>query len=252
MSTKELSLGEVLTSKVYVKPNSSISFGTPKQYLEPFLKPMLDAGDGYIYRVKVSEPVVNAEDSGAMNIAYPRVMIEADLGEMIEGFRSVVGMVYALDLQKPILKTYSGYNVSSCINLTIFNSDKLYQQEILGEYQKVFDKSREFYESKEKELIDFKETLTKLQTTFLSENTLNQMIGKMVREASKLRLGTTPVIQAAKLLDDNSSQYYVRPDGKFSCSKFNLYNAVTHSISNSSDIVDRALKTIQVSNLILN
>jgi len=251
MSIKDLTLDNVLQSKVYVKPNSSISFGTPKEYLEPFVE-LFDKETAPIFRLKVADPVINAEDSGLRNIAYPRVMIEADLGESIEGFKSVVGLVYALDLQKPVVKIYSGYNVQSCINLTIFNTDNLAQQEILGDYKKLYEKASGFIQNKTAEAIEFKETLTKLQTTFLSESQLNQLIGKMIREASKLRLGTTPIMQATKMLDDNSSQYYVRPDGQFSCSKFNVYNAVTHSITNSNDIVDRAIKTIQLSQLILN
>lgn len=253
MSIKELALEDILASKVYVKPNSSISFGTPKQYLEPFVEPIINKTDGNVsMRVKVAEPIVNANESGEMNIAYPRVLVEADLGEMIPGFRSVIGFIYALDLQKPVIKTYSGYNVISCINLTIFNVDKLFQQELLGNPEKVYEKSDEFFVSKEGELVEFKETLGKLQKSFLTEFQLNQYLGKMIREGSKLRLGTTPILQAAKMLDDNSSQYYTKPEGKFTCSKFNLYNAVTQAITNSNDIVDRAQKTIQLSNLILN
>jgi len=253
MSIKDLMVEDVLSSKVYVKPNSSVSFGTPKEYLEPFIEPIQASSDvKSSFRVKVADPVVNAEDSGAMNIAYPRIMVEADLGEMIPGFKSIVGMIMALDLQKPVLKVYSGYNVMSCLNLTIFNADKIYQQEILGDYQRVYAKATEFFNRKADELVEFKETLTKLQTTFLNEVQLNQLIGKMIRESAKLRLGTTPILQATKMLDDNASQYYVRPDGKFTCSKFNVYNAVTQAITNSSDIIDRAHKTINVSNLILN
>ncbi|WP_448506078.1 hypothetical protein [Immundisolibacter sp.] len=253
MSIKDLSVEDILSSKVYVKSNSSVSFGTPKEYLEPFIEPIkANTEFSSSFRVKVADPVVNAEDSGAMNIAYPRVMIEADLGELIPGFKSIVGLIMALDLQKPVMKVYSGYNVSSCLNLTIFNADKIYQQEILGDYQRVYAKAKEFFEKKADELVEFKETLAKLQTTFLSEIQLNELIGKMIRESAKLRLGTTPILQATKLLDDNSSQYYIKPDGKFTCSKFNVYNAVTQSITNSNDIVDRATKTIQLSNLILN
>lgn len=252
MSIKDLLIEDIISSKVYVKPNSSISFGTPKEYFEPFIEPMLKSSVDAKFRVKVADPVINAEDSGAYNIAYPRIMVEADLGEMIAGFKSTIGMILALDLQKPIVKVYSGYNVSSCLNLTIFNADKIFQQEILGDYQRVYARATEYFNKKADELIEFKETLSKLQTTFLNEVQLNQLIGKMIRESAKLRLGTTPILQATKMLDDNSSQYYVRPDGKFTCSKFNVYNSVTQAITNSNDIVDRANKTINVANLILN
>lgn len=249
---KELSLNDVMESKVYVKPNTSVTFGSPKKYLEPFIEPMLKSNSAISFSVKASEPVVNAEEEGKMNIAYPRVLVEANLGNLIDGFDAVIGMLYALDLQKPVIKVYSGFNAKACLNLTIFDSSRLFQQELLNDINKVYARSEEFFQEKENELLTFKNTLTKLQQSELTENTLNELIGKLIRESAKTRLGTTPVLQASKFLDDNGSNYYVRPDGKFSCSKFNVYNAVTQALTNSNDITDRANKTIQLANIILN
>lgn len=41
MAIKDLLIEDILSSKVYVKPNSSVSFGTPKEYLEPFIEPIV-------------------------------------------------------------------------------------------------------------------------------------------------------------------------------------------------------------------
>lgn len=247
---KDLRVEEVLASKVYVKPGSAVSFGSPKKYLEPFVE--YAEAKAMSFRVKVADPIINAEEEGAMNIAYPRVMIEANLGSLIEGFDAIVGMVYALDLQKPIIKAYSGFNVQSCVNLTIFNNDRLVQQELLADFNKVYNAVENFVNEKEDEVQTFNSNLIKLRESNLSENTFNELIGKLLREGSRSRLGTNPILQAVKLLDDNASQYYVRQENKFNCSKFNVYNAVTQTLTNSNDITDRANKTIQLANIILN
>lgn len=250
MSDRVLTMDEVLNSKVYVKPGGSVTFGSPKNYLQPFLDMTKDKVDNY--RIKVADPVINAEQSGTRNIAYPRVMIEAKFGQLIPGFEGVVGLVYALDMQKPVLKTYTGFNVNGCINLCIFNADQVYQQELLGQHQLVYETAGKYIKNKNDEVVDFKETLTKLKETFLNELELNRTLGMLLRGSIGTRLGSTVIIKATKAFDDSSSQYYVKPDGKFLCSKFNIYNAVTQGITDSSDIVDRANKTIQLSKLLLN
>lgn len=244
---KDLSIEDVMSSKIYVKEGSAVGFRSPREYLGDFVK----EGDG-TWRVKVADPVVNEEITGARNIAYPRVMVEAQLGELIPHFEAVVGMVYALDLQKPVIKCYSGFNVRSCINLSIFNTDNMFQQELLGDYEKVISMARKYFLEKEKDVIDFKTRFTKLQESFLTEPQLNELLGRMLRESSRTRLGTTPILGAAKLLDDNTSTYYVRPDGKFTCNKFNVYNAVTQILTNSNDIIDKPNKTIALTKLLLN
>jgi len=251
--SKDIELKEVINSKVFVKENSAVGFLSPSDYLGDFIEATTKIrNEGSTYRTQVARPVVNQETTGERNIAYPRVSVEVSLGELIEGFDAVVGMIYALDLQKPIIKAYSGFNVTSCINLTIFNADNVFQQELLGDYKSVHSKAREYIAEKEQDVLDFKNRIAILKETNLNENQLNELLGKMLRESHKSRLGTTPVLGAAKLLDNNSSTYYVRPDGKFTCSKFNVYNAVTQVISDSKDIVDKPNKTIELSKIMLN
>jgi len=250
---RDLAIDDVMNSKIYVKEGSAVGFKAPEEYIGDFV----DAGnkDGLIngdWRVKVADPVVNEETTGARNIAYPRVMIEAQLGELLPGFEAVVGMVYALDLQKPVIKCYSGFNVMSCINLNIFNTDNVFQQELLGDFEKVKVMARNYIAEKEKDVLDFQEKFDKLSSSFLTEPQLNELLGRMLRQSPKTRLGSTPILGAAKLLDNNTSNYYVRPNGKFTCSRFNVYNAVTQILTNSNDIIDRPNKTIQLTKLIMN
>src|SRR5690606_27596196 len=109
-----MNLTDVLNSKVFVKEDGAINFQAPHQYLDPFIEIV---GDKAVeWRVKVANPVINAEESGEKNIAYPRVAIEADLGvsSVQDGtpdyFAGTIGLLYALDIQKPLMKVYTGLN----------------------------------------------------------------------------------------------------------------------------------------------
>jgi len=42
------------------------------------------------FRTQVCNPVINAEATGARNIAYPRVSVEVSLGELVKGFDAIV------------------------------------------------------------------------------------------------------------------------------------------------------------------
>ena len=73
----DVSLDQVLNSKVYVKEDSLISFGSPRQYIEPFVEKLQGITNNF--RVSVSDRVANKEESGSINEAYGRVLIEAKL-----------------------------------------------------------------------------------------------------------------------------------------------------------------------------
>jgi len=250
---ESLSLEGLLDTKIYVKPESKLYFGSPGDYIAPFVESAKKAGVEN-FTVKTGQATINAETTGEKNIAYSRVCVEAQFGELVEGFRGVVGLIYALDTKQPILKGYTGYNVSTCINLSIFNAESVYQKELVVDSNLVYKRLNHFIENKKQDAEEFSNTIIKLREALLTETELNEMLGKILRSTSDTNtpLGTTPVINAAKLLDDSSSAYYVRPDGQFSCSKFNVYNSITQGITESRDVVFKPNKTIHLAKLILN
>jgi hypothetical protein len=252
--TTEMSLSDVLSSKIYVKRDGGVNFQSPSTYITPFLDAINWDGNANSIRVSTMEEVVNAnEEGGAMNIAYPRVLVEArtnhDItlpGSSSADFQSVIGLIYALDV-KPVIKVYSGQNASACLNLTVFNAEGLHEQSLTGSFNSVFNHAREYVNKKEAEVAEFTEIYNDLANTTMSTEELNQEIGRILRYAPKTRIGTTPIVQAARRLDSKDNRYYVKPDEQ--CSKFNLYNAITQSLTDSKDFLDKPLKTVQLSKL---
>lgn len=247
MITRNPSLDEVLTSKRYVS-DANVSFPSPKEYIDPFTEIFSDAKE---FRVKTMSPVVNAEESGEENVAFARVMVEADYGVTIPGFNEIYGIVYALELAKPVIKAYSGYNVSACTNLTIFNADKIIQQDLTSNYQPVYNELRKFKADKEFEKVEFVNIHKQLSEISYTIEELNERIGFLLRNAQKTKIGTNAVVGAARLLDDPSSAYYTGDKTNYHCTPFNLYDAVTYHISNKGEFIEKPNKTIQLSKLFL-
>ncbi len=242
-----ISLQEVLDSRIYVKDNASVSFASPRALLQPFL----DCVPSDNITVKVQDPVINANDDGTENISYPRVLVEAKVGNEVPGYDSTIGFLYALDVQHPQVKVFSGQNAHACTNLTIFDAENVYQMNLLGNLKFAYDKAKQYMEQKAKEIAKFLATKEELINTFYERGALEKELGRilMLTVGSKnVGYPTSGVSQAAKWLQDKSSIYYVKPDE--TCSKLNLYDALTQSITNSNDILYRPNKTIAVTQLL--
>jgi len=243
----QIKLEELLNSKVYVKENSSVRFTSAKQYVEPFLEAL--GQDVKDVRVSVSSPVMNAEESGKMNIAYPRVNVETTIGGGLEGFTSVVGMIFALNTQIPIAKVYTGQSVSVCMNLCIFNSDDLFEKNLLGDFNELYLRTATFKANKMKQIEEYGKVYKDMTENMLTPMELNTLMGDLLLKGTTSKLGSSPIVGAAKLLKDNKTTYYVNEGPDFSCNKWNVLNAVTQVLGDGDPIL-RPDKTIQIAKLL--
>jgi hypothetical protein len=245
----KLSVDDLLGSKIYVKENSAVSFKSPRQYLEPFLD--LVGNKATDIRVQAADSIINAEESGLRNIAYPRVNVEATVGDEMTGFYSVVGFIYALNIQTPILKVYTGQSVKACMNLTIFQADHVFEQNLLGNFNEVYLRAGKFIQDKQKEIEEYSKIYKDLTETPLTPAQMHEALGSMLMKGANSKLGTTPVVGGAKLLGDPKSAYYTRTGEDFGCNKWNIYNAVTQCITDGADIVSKPTKTVQLAKFVM-
>ena len=81
----------------------------------------------------------------------------------------------------------------------------------------------------------------------MNNDDVNRTLGYLLRNAVDVRLGTSPVVNAAKLMDDRKSVYYFDNETNL----YNVYNAVTQSVTDTKDIFYRPDKTIGLSKLLL-
>jgi len=250
MEANILTLDQILSSKVYVKENSQISFGSPRQYIEPFLEKLKDTGA--TYRVAVSDRVANREESGGLNEAYGRVVIEAKFPNIFCAHEhdSVIGMVYALDTQKPSMKIYSGQNAWACTNMSIFGARYVHAVELLQGTSSIYDKSLEFIDSMTLQVRQFSNIYERMNEKIYQGDEIDRITGYLLREGTRNKLlGTSPVLSAIRDLDDNKSRYAIK-DNK--TSQWNYYSALTQYVTDKVDIVDKATKSVLLSKLFVN
>lgn len=244
-----LTIDDLLKSKVYVKENSQISFGSPAQYIEPFLEKLKDTGA--TYRLAVSDRVANKELSGETNEAYGRVLVEAKFPNNFCAYEhdSVIGMVYSLDTQKPTIKIYSGENAWACTNLSIFGARYIHSVELLQGTHSIYEKALEYVEGMAEQLRRFKIMYERMNEKIYRGDEINTIVGYLLREGMKNKnLGTTPILSAVKDLEEPKSKYAIRDN---TTSQWNMYNAITQYVTDKVDIADKANKTVMISNLFI-
>lgn len=247
----EIKLEDLLTSKIFVKETSNINFKSPRQYLEPFMEQLQPVSSNM--RVMVSSPVMNKEESGIVNVAYPRINIEATMGsDLIPGFNSVIGLIYALDTQIPIMKVYTGQSVRACLNLTIFNAEDMFEQNLLSTSQEVYGKIKTFKDNKQKQIDEYGKIYKSLTDRQLTKEEMNELLGRLLIHGASGKLGTSPVASAARLLTDNKSVYYTERSGEFNCTPWNVYNAVTQALTDSADPIYKPNKTLELAKVVMS
>jgi hypothetical protein len=242
----EALLTDVIESKIYTKENSLVTFQSPRAYIEPFLN--IVGADRIV--CKVQDAVTNMNIDGSHNTAFPRVAVEAHIGNEVTGYDSVVGMIFALNIQSPVIKLYTGQNAHACTNLTIFNAAAVSQYSLMNDYSDVYRKTEYYLRQKDAEIEQFLATKEKLLNEFYTEDELRNELGRLLLATTKKnsKIGYSAIAGAGRLIQESDSIYYMRPGEKMS--KMMLYDSITQSITDSTDILHKPNKTIAVSQLL--
>nr|DAT90431.1 MAG TPA: hypothetical protein [Caudoviricetes sp.] len=230
-----------------------------REYIEPFIDQLSKFTDNFICQAKLPDQVT-MEDN-IVDYTFNRVYIQAVLPKSyweFDNHQEVIGLVYGLDVRKPIYKLYRGGLNMGCTNLCIFNPSFLNVQEIKPAEKLDFKPIKALMEMTS----DLEVELTKMKTTFLSrdqesiESYLGHWCDYVIRNEynvglSKAKLSVATAVDAYKdLFIDTESGYYI-PDNE-EPSVFNIYNAFTEYISHDKkDIVNTAEKTLLLNNMLL-
>ena len=257
----EITIDELLAGKgTRIKNNE---YFPTAGYVEPFLERMSKFTNDFRVQVKLPDQITltNEGNINKDDVTYNRVWIQAVLPDeyCFENHQEVIGMVYGLDVRKPIYKIYKGGLNMACTNLCIFNPDFLDIQEIEPETAVNFRSLERLMEQTD----DMRIRLNNLFNTEIPyiETDIDQMLGKWVRNTidqsydkgfGKVKLATSTAIDAYKLLYcKKDSPYYVEPGQ--STNMFNVYNAFTQLITDDDrDIVNKAEKTLLLQNILEN
>lgn len=233
-----------------------------KAYVEPFLERMSKFTNDFRVQVKLPDQITRTVngDANIEDITYNRVLIQAVLPEelAIENHKEVIGLVYGLDVRKPVAKIYRGALNMACTNLCVFDPSFLNVQFINPEKGISYRPVELLMEQAD----DMKTMLDNLKNTEWEGNPQNieSNLGRWIRNAMNceyntdygtIKVGTDVVIKAySSMFVDNESPYFIGEGNNVDM--FTVYNAFTELISNDKgkDLMNKVEKVLLLRNIL--
>ena len=174
-----------------------------------------------------------------------------------QGHDRVCGMVYGLDVRKPIVKFYVGGLNRACCNLCVFSPSFLSVQDLEPEKHidyRVLDNIMSLTDDVTMKLEKMANTTVEYDQRLINEN-LGDWIRKSINYSmsssyNKVKLATSTAIDAYKLLyEKEDSPYYVPKNT--TTDMFNIYNAWTQVITDDKkDLINKCEKTILIGQIL--
>lgn len=249
----EITLQELYRGKSTLIKNKE--FFATQHYVEPFIEKMSKFTDRFEIKVKLPDQMTT--NANMTDITFNRVVVEAVLPKKftIDDHDEVIGLVYGIDVRKPVAKLYRGYINQVCTNLSVFNPSWLNIQELIPGDPINYTPIQELMEKTN----DFAVYLDKLKSTYIGRDEATNYLGKWVdyalREGDDYGFGkvkiavSTPVDAYKQLFIDEDSQYYI-PQG-YDPTLFDVYNSFTQIITDDKrDILQKFEKTMIINKLL--
>ncbi len=226
-------------------------------YVEPFLERMSKYTDNFKVQVKLPDQLA-VEENDTIDI-YNRVVVQAILPDnlVVDNHSQVVGMVYGLDVRKPVVKFYSGALDNVCTNLCVFSPEQLSCSALEPETA-INYKPIEHIMGTIEATVNFIRHMKATPFECTYENTSLQL-GNWVKQClketfdvgyGKVKVASSTPIDAYKLLfEDQDSRYYI--GGKES-DMYNVYGAFTQIFTDNMkrDMMNICEKTLLASKIL--
>lgn len=254
----DLSIDKLIEGKPLIIRNKQ--YLSTEQYITPFLERMSKFTSDFRVQVKRPDTLSLNKENLDLNDCYTRVLIQAVMPDelAIENHKEVVGLVYGLDVRKPIAKIYRGALNMACTNLCVFNPSFLNVQAINPEKGISYKPIEHLME----QTSDMKMMLDNLKNTEWegTPQNIESNLGRWVRNAlnceyntdyGTIKVGTDMVIKAySSMFVDEDSPYFIGEGNNVDM--FTVYNAFTQLISNDKgkDIMNKVEKTLLLRNIL--
>jgi len=241
----ELTLDELLRGKA-TRIKGKEFFHTAA-YVEPFLERVNKLTSDFRVKVQLPKQITYTEDGNinTEDITYNRVLIEAVLPDEYnfnnDLHKPVIGMVYGIDVRKPVVKFFKGQERRSCTNLCVFNPELLTCQELAPETSVDYRPLNRIIEQTD----DTANWLKRLVSTDFDCNiqNINESLGKWVRNCinysydngfGKTKLAVSTPVDAYKALFENKNSNYYVGFGT-TTNMYQIYNAFTQEITDAME-----------------
>lgn len=256
----EITIPELLKGKATLIKDRE--YFETERYVAPFLERMSKFTDDFRVQVKLPDQITKTKDGGidTDDITYNRVWIQAVMPQeySFDNHDEVVGLIYGLDVRKPVVKIYRGGLNRACTNLCVFNPSFLNVQDLDPTKPINYKPVTTLMEQTN----DIKVFLEKLHNTEFdrTDELIERNLGMWVRNSigmsydtgyGKVKLATSTPVDAYKLMfEDKKSDYYIKEDEPVNM--FTVYNAFTQLISNDGgkDIMNKVEKTLLLKDIL--
>ena len=251
----EITLDELLQGNATTIKNKE--YFPTRAYVEPFLERMQEYTNDFRVQVKLPDQLALNEEE-PVNI-FNRVVVQAVLPNdlTIDEHSQVVGMVYGLDVRKPVVKFYSGALDMVCTNLCVFSPEQLNCAALEPESAINYKPISTIMNSIE-ETVKFIKKLKNMEFNCSYENT-SKSLGDWIKQCitlsfdngfGKAKIAATTPIDVYKLLfEDPESRYLVKEP---ITSMYNVYGAFTQIFTDSMkrDLMNVCEKTLLVKQIL--
>ncbi len=205
------------------------------------------------YRIKVwqsNDVIVEKQSEEEIDIlnerpVYTKVHIDGILKPQyqidMEGdvHNNVISMLYAVDVQNPIAKVYTGYERMACLNLSVFNPRHIVDRKFSDvDFNHIYRVIPEFIEKTEEYRNEYMNAFELLHNTRYVGNQLFDCIGRLAFRISKQPGMVTAFNNAVKFLQSNQEVndikniYFNRDWQTTGYSAFDIYQTLTATLSN--------------------
>lgn len=256
----ELTLDQLLRGKQTRIKNKE--YFSTAAYVEPFLERVSKLTTDFKINAVLPNQITYTQD-GEINLedqTFNRVWIQAVLPDdyPVPNHNNVIGMVYGLDVRKPVFKVYRGGLNQACTNLCVFSNDMLSCQEIEPETAidyKCVDRIIKDTDNSAKIINKLINTPFNTDEDFVSKE-----LGYWVRRCidysydngfGKVKVACSSPIDAYKLLfKKEDSDYYIN-DGK-EANMYHVYGALTQTITDGlkKDVMNQVEKTLLIKSIL--
>jgi hypothetical protein len=213
-------------------------------YVEPFLERVQKITKEIRVQVQLPNQITYTAsgDINTEDITYNRVLIEAILPDEYkfnsDPHRAVLGMVYGIDVRKPVVKFFKGQERMSCTNLCVFSPQLLACQDLEAETAVDYSPFERIIEQTDDTATWMKKLI---ETDFnCATQNVNESLGRWIRNCinmsfdnhyGKAKLAVSTPIDAYKsLFEKEDSDYYAGVDSG-DISMYQVYNAFTQVLT---------------------
>lgn len=239
----ELQLAELLAGRATRIKNRE--YYPTAAYVEPFLERLSKLTNEFRINAVTPSQITYTGDGtlSTEDITYNRVTVEAILPDTMkvngDDHKEVIGMVYGLDVRKPVVKFFHGRERCVCTNMCVFSPSLLACQDLESETAIDFKPLERIIEQTDDTVVWLKKLLN---TEFSCDDyNINESLGKWIRNCinysydnhyGKVKVAcSTPIDAYKSLFERDDSDYFIGNESV--TSMYNIYNAFTQILTDS-------------------